>query len=321
MEGDEYLLEVLRNTPGLVAAMGGITDDINNLELSDSYLLDSIPYSNRGIVNMNVRRRYNVVRDFVPYYQTNHGIINHFALALAAQAAPEKAKYAQDLYGHNNVPIPIYFPSREFEVIEPSEVINRVDDLEGKIVLIGALHDPQDIFVTPINDAMPGIMVHAYALSTILNDQYVNTMSKCVLWFWGFLISALFVCIKIWLKKRSLENLLMRIFQVILMLSITYVGCLLFIEYRYVIELAIPLMLVALGVAALDVWADFLHLIKKIYSYMKKHAGDERHRAGQRFHHHPHAGRAFRVRGKSAPDSRYRPGHGNLRLQSALRPG
>lgn len=271
MEGDDYLLDVLRNTSGLVAAIGGIEDNKNVMVLNDSYILDSLPYSNRGIVNMNVRRRYHVVRDFIPYYQTNRGTINHFALAIAAQAAPEKAKCARDYYEYNNVPVPIYYPSREFEVIEPGEIIERIDDLDGKIVLIGALHDPQDIFVTPTNDTMPGIMVHAYALSTILSEQYMNTMSKCVLWFWGLLISILFISIKIWLKKRSLENLLMRIFQVLLMLSITYIGCLLFIEYRYVIELSIPLMLVALGVAALDVWDDFLHLLKNIYSYMKNH--------------------------------------------------
>lgn len=271
MEGDDYLLEVLRDSPCLITAIGGITDNKNNIELNDSYILDSLPYWKRGIVNLNVSRRYHVVRNFVPYYNTDQGVMNNFAQAIASQVDSQKAKCAQDLYKQNEVPIPIFYPSREFEKIEPGEILNRIDDLEGKIVLIGALNDPQDTFISPINDAMPGILVHAYTLSTILNGQYVTTVPKYILWTFGLFISFLFIIIKMWLKKRSLENLLMRFFQVLLMLSITYIGSLLFIEYSYVLELTIPLMLVALGVAALDIWGDFLHLFNIFYSYMKKH--------------------------------------------------
>lgn len=270
MEGDDHLLEVLRNTPGLISSMGVISKGNKQWEISDSYLLDSLRDSSRGIVNMNVKRRYHMVRDFVPCYQTDRGIIKHFALALASQANPVIGERLQTSFMEKPTQvIPIDYPSREFDVIEPEDIFEHIDKLKDKVVMIGAMHDTQDIFITPINDTMPGIMVHAYTLSTILGERYTNVMPKWGLYLIGLLISILFVIVKMWLKRHSLENLLMRLFQVLVMLVILYLGCLLFINYHYIIELSMPLMLVALGLVALDIWDDSLHLLQILFSYMK----------------------------------------------------
>ena len=271
MEGDDHLLEVLRTTQGLIAPMGVIPGENKQWKINDSYLLDSLYDNFRGIVNMNVKRRYHVVRGFVPCYQTDRGIINHFALVLASQANPSIAERLQTSFMDNpSQDIPIDYTSREFEIIEPEDVLESTDNLKNKVVMIGALHDTQDIFITPINDAMPGIMVHAYTLSTILGERYINAMPKWGLYLFGLLISILFVIVKMWLKRHSIENLLMRVFQVLIMLVIIYLGCLLFIEYYYVVELSMPLMLVALGLVALDIWDDFLRIIHYFFNYMKK---------------------------------------------------
>lgn len=271
MEDDDHLLEVLRKTPGVVSVMGVVPCSDNQWKVSNSYLLDSLRDSDRGIVNMNVKRRYQVVRDFVPFYHTNRGLINHFALSLANKVAPTTAtRLLESFKSDSSLVMPIAFPSRDFDVIEPNEILERIDDLKDKVVLVGALKDGQDIFLTPINDEMPGIMIHAYALATILDEQYITQMPQWSLYLLGVFIGIFFVMVKRWLKGYLLEKLLMRVFQVFMMLTITYLGCVLFIEYNFVMELSVPLTLLALMLAAQEIWSDFFSIIKYLYTKMMK---------------------------------------------------
>ena len=267
MEGDEYLLKVLQNTPGLVVAMGLTTKENNKWKINHSYFLDSLQNTSCGIVNMNTKRRYNVVRDFIPYYQTERGVIEHFALSLARRINPSAAEH---LLTNHESSIPIDYTSREFDVIAPDSVLEHIDELKGKVVMIGALDDTQDIFVTPINDTMAGVMVHAYTLSTILGERYASVIPNWLLWIFGLFICIIFIIVKMWVKRYSI-NLLMRLFQLMVMFIITYIGCVLFIEYHYVLELSMPLMVVALGIAALDVWGDIVKITPKLFVYMKQH--------------------------------------------------
>jgi len=281
MEGDEHLIEVLRRTPNMVLAMGVYRDESSRWNVKDTYLSDSLQNSIWGVVNMNVKRRYHVVRDFIPQYQTNRGVANHFALSLASHANPSKANQLQSLYhGKSDFSLPIDYTSREFDIIEPDDILEHIDDLKGKIVMIGALDDSQDVFITPVDDTMPGIMVHAYTLSTILRGQYSKNVPQWILWLLGLSLCILFVIVKMWLKRHSLENLLMRMFQICIMFAITYFGCVLFINYHYTLELATPLLLVALGCAALDVWDDIINVIPKIFDYMIKHILSKIHLLG-----------------------------------------
>lgn len=272
MEDDAHLLKVLQNTPGLVVAMGVSQENSDNCRVDRPYLLDSLQNSLCGIVNMNVKRRYNVVRDFIPYYQTERGIIDHFSLALARHVDPSVAEHFLSSYNkHPQSAVSIDYPSREFEVIEPDDILEHIDELEGKVIMIGALHDTQDIFVTPINDAMAGIMVHAYTLSTILGERSARVLPQWILWIFGLLICIIFIIVKMWLKRYSIENLLMRFFQILIMFAITYGGCYLYIKHHYVLELSMPLMLTALGIAALDIWDDIVHITPKLFAFMKQH--------------------------------------------------
>lgn len=271
MEGDDRLLDVLQNAPGLVAAMGVTSEVANQWIVNDSHLLDSLHERSRGVVNMNVKRRYHVVRDFIPCYRTEQDTVNHFALNLAYQVNPGVAERLQKSFLENpEQALPIDYPSREFEVIHPEDVLERIDDLEGKVVMIGALHDVQDIFITPVNDMMPGIVVHAHTLATILGERYAREMPAWGLWVIGFLMTVLFIVAKLLFKRCIIDNILMRMFQVFIMLLITYIGCMLFIEYHYVLELSVPLMLMAFGLAALEIWKDFLQVLKKLFIYMKQ---------------------------------------------------
>lgn len=269
MENDEHFLEVIRNTPELVLAAGILPNDNH---VAGTYFLDSLNNSLYGVVNMNVQQRYHVVRDFRPYYQTNCGVVDHFSLSLAKRVNPSIAKHFQSTHEiSSETVVPIDFSSREFDIIEPGDVLEHIEKLKGKVVMLGDINDTQDIFITPVDDNMSGVMVHAYSLSTILGERYYTMIPQWILWLLGLFLCIIFVVVKMWLKNHSLENLLMRVFQILTMMTITYLGCILFIKYHYVLELSMPLMIIALGLAALDVWDDIVHVTPKIFEYMKKH--------------------------------------------------
>ena len=269
MEGDDKLLDVLCQTERLVTPMGVVPHAGAAPAVMGSYLLDSLAASQRGIVNMNITRRYHVVRDFLPLYQTDRGDMAHFVLALARQADPSAAEaLCKQSGGDLTQPVSIDYASREFETIPPSEVLERIDDIEGRIVLLGAVSDAQDIHITPVDDSMPGILIHAHALSTILRQHCKSQMPPWALWVLGILIGILFVGAKIGFDQVAGGNTLMRLFQLFMLLIIVYIGCVLYIQYDFVLELSLPLAVVALGFVALDFWKDFCQLLIKIAKKM-----------------------------------------------------
>lgn len=269
MEGDVDLLHTLRNTSNLITPIGVVSFDNKTYSALPAHLLDSLKECNRGVVNMNIPRRYNVVRDFIPFYPTDHGNIEHFAVALTRQVAPN---IIDKLYSKNEespfTTINIDFSSRDFETIKPHDVLKYINEIKGKIVLVGAINDTQDMHLTPTSDAMPGIKIHAYTLSTILREHYKNEMPQWALWIVGLFICILFVGAKILFDKIVCGNTLMRLFQFIMLLFIVYIGCVLYIKFNYIIELSLPLTLVALGLVALDFWRDLCRIIIKIAKYM-----------------------------------------------------
>ncbi len=272
MGDDDLLMQSLRSTPGLVTVMGAERADDHSWRVLPSYLLDSLDREARGLVNMNISKRYQVVRDFVPFYTTDHGEISHFVISLARQVNPDVVVRLRDrLRDQESAAVPLYCPSLEFDTISPSSVLERIDDIEGRVVLIGALNDMQDVFITPVSDTTPGVIVHAYALSTVLHEQYADTVPTWVLWLIGLFIAAVFVTLKMWLKRRSLDNLLLRSFQALAMFLIVWLGCWLFIRWHLVLELTLPLLIAAFSLAALEVWEDIFELAKKILQYMKNH--------------------------------------------------
>lgn len=269
MEGDDGLLDVLQHTSGLITPMGVIPHASDTLEIIDAYLLDSLQLGSRGIVNMNIARRYHVVRDFKPFYQTSRGEVPHFVLALARESAPDVVEnWRKQNEGNFTAPIGIDFASREFEIIDSDEVLERIDDIEGKIVLLGAVKDTQDIHITPIDDSMPGILIHAHALSTVLRQNYKNQMPQWALWAFGIFVCALFVGAKNLLSSVTGGGTLMRLFQLFMMLLIVYIGCVLYLRFNFVLELSLPLAVLALGLMALDYWQDFHKIIIKILKHM-----------------------------------------------------
>ena len=263
-EGDSLILEMLREMPSLVLPMGvEESGDTTGWETREAYLFDEMPKENRGVVNMDIGSRYGVVRTFRPYYDTNQGRMLNMATALAQKTAPEAVeRLEQVLKQQGGEAVRINYDAREYEMLNPSEVLQHPEMLENKIVLIGMLNDPQDVHITPIGEYTPGLLVHAHALSTILNGDYLTSLPRWMQWVLGLLLCVFFVAVRMFVGKYRAGSLLMRLFQIVMLLLIVVLGTLLFVHYHVIVELSFPLALIALGLLALDVWNGILGLFR-----------------------------------------------------------
>lgn len=71
---------------------------------------------------------------------------------------------------HNDVNI--NFSPTRYTIVDPKDIIEHKKQIEGRIVLFGALADETDMHYTPIGK-MAGVMLLAYATQTLLEDRQI----------------------------------------------------------------------------------------------------------------------------------------------------
>lgn len=263
-KGDSLVLLTLLETPSLVLPMGvEELADTAAWVTKEAYMFDETPLEKRGIVNVDIDSPYGVVRTFRPYYDTNQGRISNIATALAQRVRPEAVeRMKQVLEQQGGEALHINYDAREYDILNPSEVLQHPEMLENKVVLIGMLHDPQDFHITPIGEYTPGLMIHAHALSTILNGEYLTPIPQWAKWLLGLLLCICFVVVSALSLNYRAGNLFMRIFQVVMLLLVVVIGAVVFVHCHMIIELSFPLALIALGLLALDLWNGILGLLR-----------------------------------------------------------
>lgn len=260
-DGDSLILDLLHEIPSLVLPMGVEEEDHDTLAwmTKAAYLFDEIPLENRGVVNLDIISTYSVVRTFRPYYDTNQGRLPHLATALAQRAAPDAVERLQRMSEHQDEgSVRINYDAREYEIVNPSDVLQHPEVMENKIVLVGLLNDPQDFHITPIGEYTPGLLIHAHSLSTILNGEYLTSLPQWAQWIVALLLCFCFVVARVFLADYRAGSLLMRVFQIVMLLLVVIIGAILFIHCHLIVELSLPLSLIALAFLALDVWKGIL---------------------------------------------------------------
>lgn len=262
--GDSLLLQALRETPGLVLpciiSADGSTDR--------PYLYDQFPDSLFGAVNLDIGTAQGTVRSFRPFYRTHEGGAVPNFVSLLAQRTSHAAynRLCERLLSQET----IYYPNTDFNIVSADEVLQNASLIEGKTVLIGTIADPQDTHSTSIRVSMPGVLIHAHALATILQGTYVNRPPEWVGWLVAFTLCTLIVALNSWLVRKEVGALIVRILQFILLYAIAWTGCQLFTSYRIDIDFTRPLLMVSLGLVAVDVWMGVTSLIQMSGKPFKK---------------------------------------------------
>lgn len=220
-------------------------------------------------VNLAGNTIQSVIREFRPFFVYEGDTIPHFATALLHMA--DEAAYNRLKQRGNDMEI-INYPLNDFSILSPHEVLCFPEELEGKIVLIGSIHEQWDCHVTPVSAQMPGILIHAHSIATMLQAAYIHEIADWIVW--GIAIA---LCIGVLLiqdtcEGSKYESLFMRIVQLMILYFIIVIGYYFYSKQQLSIDFAIPLLMVGLEFLARDIWAggvDLFHTIKEKFTHLK----------------------------------------------------
>ena len=254
-EGDSLLLEAIAMIPALVQPINLVP-----VQGSDSFALGGYSYFYRpgddGFASSALPSKYanSTIREFRTVFPTRDaGTLPSFSLALARIADPDAAA---ELEQRGNKLEVINYHSRRFRCYEPSELIDHAEELAGRVVLLGALHEKGDLHPTPVNSMMAGIFIHANSLATVLDRAYMTSTPRWLQWLFGFLLCYLVVFTHLSLTVR-IKGLVLRILQVGLLYATVQIGYYMFLIHNVVMDFSYALLMLTFGIFACDIWNGF----------------------------------------------------------------
>lgn len=281
-DNDEPLLEAINNCGDIVLAMtvapdGETSDGRQKFRIDEkSFFQDSIKHAVYAAVNLPTKHEKSAVRQFAVYFDCHQGVrISSFATALAKELDPVAV---EELFDRGNQLEVINFPSREYIQIEPSQIADYAEAIRGKVALLGALRDEGDTHPTPTVGAMPGVLIHAHAISTIINREYYTELTDGQNWAIALSLCAILVYLSITISI-GVKGLVLRVIQVLMLYMIVRVGYYLFIEYRLLTDFSLSFLMITFGLFAVDIWIGLTTIThwcqRRIKIYRMRHKEEE----------------------------------------------
>ena len=263
---DSELISSLTQNPNIVLPVALQLVE-GQASIFGSYFYDDISIAHKGVVNLSANSVRNVIRDFEPEYVVGGDTIRSFATEIAKVAAPEKYEV---LMARGRSKETINYPSWEFEIIPADDLSNgdipleeARQSIEDKVVLIGNIFDQSDFHLTPIDEGMAGLLIHARALQTILDSCYIEEMSEKASWVMAMILSFIFILLVLIIKKRcAFEGCFVRFLQLALMYVFLVLGCKVFDHRGAYLNFAPTLLMFGLGMLAMDIWLGILKVVK-----------------------------------------------------------
>ncbi len=269
---DERLLSALARIPNLVMAVGLSSNgpSSNNQFVPDDYSYfynQECDTHGHGAVNLPSKYDGATIRQFqVAYPLVGGDTLPSMALALARLVDP---KAAAKILERGNRMETIDYPCREFDIIPWFELPENAEKVNGKIVLVGAIGELGDTHATPVEEKMAGVLIHAYAISTILRANYYRVASPWLTIGVSMLLCFLLCIVNIAMPLIGIKGLVLRIVQLVGLYLIARVGYWLFIDYHFVFDFSYTLLMFAFGFFATDIWNGLVYLIKKLIIKLK----------------------------------------------------
>ena len=277
---DDGLAEAIQACENIVLPRNLLYDDRSGTfsERYDSFFYDDLTGKEFGAVNFIANDIYDVVREFRPFFNVGERSVDNFSAALVRLADPDRY---EALARRGNETEIIYYPSAKYYPLKISDVLDEngfcridvMDELEGKIVLIGDMHNKSDMFLTPVGDSVPGIEIHARAVATILYGRYISHTSVIVDW-----AVALLCCFLLALAGQLRESVsefkdtlsfLVRVLQIGILYTFLLIGARRFIEHNQYMDFSVSLMMVGLCALATDIYKGLVEIFRFVYGKLK----------------------------------------------------
>lgn len=264
---DASLMEAIRSVPGLVVPVAVEENDKKFAVSEKSFFTDSLPTVSYGAANFITKSAKSSVREYaVDYTMSDGSKLPSFPTALAAIYDPDAATR---LRSHNRARGIAAYHSRTYDVIPLEEAEDHAENFTDKIVLIGAMNEASDIHSTPISASMSGLLIHAHALSTILDGKWISEAPPYTDYIAAFIICFLIVLATLTIKNK-IRGLLMRLTQVLTVYLAVRIGFWLFIDHDIICNFSNTLLMILFGLFALDIWNGITAILDMAYNKYKK---------------------------------------------------
>lgn len=235
--------------------------DVKGQRVSGSYFYDQIEHAHYGAVNLAGNSARSIIREFRPWFVVARDTIPHFVTALVQCAQPQRIA---ELQKRHSLLETISYSGIRFQILSPRDVFDGNANLHHKIVLLGTVYDPADFHITPTEEQMPGVLIHALSLSTVIRTAYLRIVPDWANIILGVLFCLLFIWIKEMVNPKDYGDLLVRIVQLLLLYLIILGGYRLFVTQKLCFDLTFPFLMIALGLLALDIWNGVLWVMRKL---------------------------------------------------------
>ena len=281
-DGDERLISAIEECENAILPIIVQRNMENGIfEIKDSsYFYNIIDDGKFGAINLAGNSPRSVIREFSPSFKTYNETLDNFVSAVVKCYAPEKYDF---LLERDHELERIHYHATDYNIIQWNEIItldsipqpmlDLEKEFDGKIVLIGHIHNDNDIHLTPISDETPGILIHAAAINTILNSNYIKTSSTFFNYFIAIILSVLCVSIMSYAKKH-LNNtgiFIIRITQLTLLLLMFAIGTLIYLSYDTYVDFSLSLLMIGLSALFFDIIYGVYGIAVLIYNkYNKK---------------------------------------------------
>lgn len=224
-----------------------------------------LPYTNKTI------------RHYIPCRKSDGIVEDSFAAAIVKLYNP--TLYEKCL-SHSDILERISYPSFTNDDGLIKSIIS-LDNLENlniflknasdHILLIGDVRNIGDVHPAVIGDMIPGVLIHASIVDTILNERYYKNVPSWITYLIALLLS-LFTTVFLLAAKINLQNsgnLLFRILQFALIALLVYVGVILYIKNNIYFDITTPVLIMALSSLSFDIIYGILGLIGNLCAFKK----------------------------------------------------
>lgn len=248
----------------------------NFINTQGSFFYSSLDDATYGVVNFPSDKS-SVLRKFRPIFTTDSDSIDSFAAAIALKVCNDS--YIHLINRNNNLENINFFATEfaeydAFEIIDekrfPRQGIEKI--IHDKIVLIGGLNIATDKHITPVDNSMSGVKVHAKIIDTIIGKRYIrhshHAIDLLISFIFCFLFAYINLCSKQSEKWNNIESLLIRILQLGLVYILLVIGCRWFIKYNISINFSCTLLMICNTAIITDIWLGIKELYTK-RSYTK----------------------------------------------------
>lgn len=262
-DGDEMLVEAIMSNGNIVMATCPSPTSYFEPILKD----EGVTF---GSVVLDADTRYDIVRSFTPAHYGESDTLWAFETQLARMAGANVAKF----YPYEE-PAYILYSNLMMDTVSCKELIapdadlaSLADRLNGQIVLMGDIDNPMDMFRTPVDADMPGVLIHAYALDTLMRGNTISVSPKWLNWLTAFVLCVLFAFLMLYFKwgLDDAEGLALRVTQLLLMVIVVAVpGVWLFHTCHWYFDFTPTFISLAIQALVLDIWVGIVAIGKHLH--------------------------------------------------------